>query len=62
MTQGDVLDFMLTRLKQNGTVVACGGIAAYNSGGGTMLQSANHLHLVVILACSGGKTDMVLAF
>ncbi|KIW17989.1 hypothetical protein PV08_02275 [Exophiala spinifera] len=36
---GNILDFMLTRLKQNGTVVACGGIAGYNSGGGIKLQN-----------------------
>ncbi|KAK5048595.1 hypothetical protein LTR84_005686 [Exophiala bonariae] len=28
---GEIMDFMLTRLKRHGVVVACGGVAGYNS-------------------------------
>ena len=45
---GHILDLMLDKVKQNGVVVACGGISAYNSTEPTVLKSKNTLHLVRI--------------
>lgn len=43
---GHILDLMLDRVKQNGVVVACGGISAYNTAEPTVLKSKNTLLLI----------------
>lgn len=37
--QGELLDFMLTRLKMNGIVAACGSVSSYNSGAPNTMPS-----------------------
>jgi NADPH:quinone reductase len=36
---GDTLDAMLPNMKQNGVVIACGGISGYNDSEPTVLKS-----------------------
>jgi len=36
---GEILDFMLARMKRNGVVVACGSISGYNSSEPTLLKN-----------------------
>ena len=43
---GHILDLMLDHVKQNGVVVACGGISAYNTAEPTVLKSETTLLLV----------------
>ena len=37
---GEILDEMLSNMKQGGTVIACGGISGYNDTNPTVLKSA----------------------